>query len=112
MKYVIARAARLDIDSIAKFYAREHRDLATRFIEELDRVLLLLPEHPGLGQRVGANHRRFSLHGFPYFVNYRIDDAKAVIRVVAVAHQRRRPGYWVNRVEELAPEYSLLREVA
>ena len=112
MKYTIARAARLDIDNIAEFYARERRELAARFIEELDRALLLLRAHPGIGERVGAHHRRFPLVGFPYFVNYRIDVEKSLIRVIAISHQSRRPGYWVNRVEELAPEYWLLREAA
>jgi plasmid stabilization system protein ParE len=102
MNFTIGRAARQDIESIAEFYVRESRELAARFIEELDRALLLLREHPGVGERVGTRHRRFPLQGFPYFVNYRIDDEKGMIHVVAIAHQRRRPGYWVNRVEELA----------
>ena len=112
MNFTIARAARRDIDNIAGFYAQERHELAARFIEELGRALLLLREHPGVGERVGTKHRRFPLVGFPYFVNYRIDDEKSLIRVIAISHQRRRPGYWVDRVEELATEYSLLREVA
>ena len=112
MNFTIARAARLDIDNIAGFYTQERHELAARFIEELDRALLLLREHPGVGERVGTKHRRFPLQGFPYFVNYRIDDEKGMIRVVAIAHQSRRPGYWVNRVEELARGYSTLADVA
>jgi hypothetical protein len=32
---------------------------------------------------------------FPYLVFYRILDAD--IEIVAVAHEKRRPGYWTNR---------------
>lgn len=44
MNFTIGRAARLDIENIAGFYTRERRELAARFIEELDRALLLLRE--------------------------------------------------------------------
>ena len=112
MKVSLAGSARRDIDSAGAFYARVRRELVDQFIQELDRALSLIEENPRLGRRVGTQHRRFPLHGFPFFVNYRIDNAKALIRVVAISHQRRRPGYWANRVEELAPRYATLREAA
>lgn len=36
--------------------------------------------------------RRYLFRRFPFFVVYRI--ASPVIQVVAIAHARRRPGYW------------------
>jgi len=108
----LSGSAQRDIDSAEAFYARErrgpqNRNLAARFIEEVDRALMLLQAYPELGQRFGKQHRRFPLHGFPFFVNYRIDDAKALIRVVAISHRSRRPGYWVNRIEELRATYAI-----
>ena len=103
--YTVGRAARHDIDSIAAFYAGERRDLGARFIGEVFRSLQLLQEYPRLGRRVGENYRRFPLHGFPFFINYRIDDTNDLVRVIAVSDQRRRPGYWVGRVEESRPIY-------
>lgn len=108
MKYAVSRAARHDIDGIAAFYAQEHRELGARFIEEVYRSLQLLQEYPHLGRRAGKSHRRFPLRGFPFLVNYRIDDANAVIRVIAISHQSRRPGYWADRVEEPYPQYAAL----
>jgi plasmid stabilization system protein ParE len=112
VNFTLSGSAQRDIDSAEAFYSRErrgprNRQIAARFIEELDRALMLLRERPELGQRIGPDHRRFPLHGFPFFVNYRIDKANSLIRVVAVSHQSRRPGYWANRVEELRATYAV-----
>jgi hypothetical protein len=39
--------------------------------------------------------RVLALHNFPYSLVYRIQGDE--IRIVAVAHHSRRPGYWVER---------------
>jgi len=40
--------------------------------------------------------RRFLLRRFPYSVIYRVEPSRIVI--VAIAHGRRRPGYWKERL--------------
>jgi hypothetical protein len=52
-------------------------------------------------------HRHYPLHGFPFYLNYRVDEPANCIRVVAVSDQRRRPGYWRNRIEETAAFYAV-----
>jgi toxin ParE1/3/4 len=39
--------------------------------------------------------RKFTLHRFPFVIFYQEHAAK--IQVLAVAHARRRPGYWKTR---------------
>ena len=107
MTFLLSWSAQRDIDIAEAFYARERRELGARFIEEVDRALMLLQAYPELGQQFGKQHRRFPLHGFPFFVNYRIDDEKALIRVVAISHQSRRPGHWVKRTEEPQAIYAI-----
>lgn len=41
------------------------------------------------------NVRRYVLRRFPFIVHYELDGNDAT--VLAVAHQRRRPGYWRDR---------------
>jgi toxin ParE1/3/4 len=105
MNYVIAPAARRDIDAAAAFYAEGHDELGLEFILEIQRIITLLKAYPGLGRRTGLQHRRFPLTEFPYFINYRIDEQASLIRIIAVSHQKRRPGYWADRVEEQAAFY-------
>jgi toxin ParE1/3/4 len=43
-----------------------------------------------------AGLRRYLFHRFPYMLVYR--ETGAVILVIAVAHARRRPGFWKERL--------------
>lgn len=38
-----------------------------------------------------------TLHDYPYSIAYLVDDDGAIL-LLAIAHQRRRPGYWLRRV--------------
>jgi len=105
MNYVIASAARRDLDSVAAFYNEVRPGLGLGFIEEVQRIVRLLQAHPDLGQKAGRQHRRISLTGFPSFLNYRFDQEASLIRIIAVSHQKHRPDYWVGHVEEPAPLY-------
>jgi toxin ParE1/3/4 len=56
-------------------------------------MILAFPEigHPMKRHQV----RRFNLRGFPYHLIYRIEEN---IVIYAVAHHKRRPGYWSSRL--------------
>jgi len=45
---------------------------------------------------VDRRYRRMVLRRFPYLLFYEIRDD--VVEFVAVAHTRRRPGYWLSRL--------------
>jgi hypothetical protein len=47
----------------------------------------------------GLDIRRTRVHRFPYHVAYMLVDGDE-LSVLAVAHDRRRPGYWSDRVGE------------
>ena len=70
-------------------------ELGLAFIAEFERALAVLSVHPNLGAPWRAIARRFPLRRFPYSVVYRINGEE--LRVIALAHQRRRPGYWSGR---------------
>ncbi len=59
----------------------------------IDRVVL----NPEVGTPLSADRktRRLLLPRFPYQIVYRIRPGEIV--VVAIAHSRRRPGYWKSR---------------
>ena len=78
------------------FYEAATSGLGAGFLGEVGRVISILREHPELGQPVGHGLRRALLHRFPFSLIYSVEVATLVI--VAVAHQRRRPDYWRNRV--------------
>ena len=65
------------------------------FNQELQRVSKLAAEQPGIGTsgQHGTAHLYFKR--FPYTLVFRIQESS--VRVIAVAHQSRRPGYWSGR---------------
>lgn len=74
--------------------------------DEVDRALDAIAERPatwplwpGIGERVGV--RRFLLARFPFAVGCLVEGEDVV--VLAVAHLRRRPGYFSSSVESRAP---------
>lgn len=96
MKTVFLAAARVDFDEAIDRYATHASPLiAEKFITEFEHALRLVVEHPQLGVPISKNARAMMFRGFPYRLIYR--NASDTVFIVAVAHQRRRPGYWAKR---------------
>jgi len=93
VKVVVSLLAEQELVEGAKFYAnRAGPQLGHSFLAEFERSVALLQEHPLLGAAWRYATRRLPLRRFPFSIVYQLHDAE--LRVVAVAHQRRRPGYW------------------
>jgi plasmid stabilization system protein ParE len=89
-------AARRELEEAIDSYNAERQGLGREFREEVQRVLALLSRFPRLGQPVWGSVRRMMLSRFPYHIYYRLL-ASDNLRILAVAHNRRRPEYWVGR---------------
>ena len=90
-------SARAEIIRAYEWYEARDRDIAERFLQALANVQVRLVDHPELGpvwrkRRVGPAVRKLVLRRFPFVVFYLLEGE--VIDIVAVAHARRRPGYW------------------
>jgi plasmid stabilization system protein ParE len=91
-----SRLARRELDEAVDFLESRSKGAGLRLAEAVRAALLLLRNHPRVGRRLTETARRFPVGGFPYQLIYRpLDDGR--IRVLAVAHKRRRPRYWFGR---------------
>lgn len=88
--------ARRELEEAIDAYNAERQGLGREFREEVQRVIDLLTRFPRLGQPVRGSVRRMMLSRFPYHIYYRLLESDN-LRILAVAHDRRRPGYWVGR---------------
>lgn len=75
----------------------KRRGLGIELVAVVDRALQSILENPEacpvwLPDR--PYRKRLATH-FPYVVFFRID--AATVEIVAVAHAKRRPGYWLDR---------------
>jgi toxin ParE1/3/4 len=85
------------LDAAAEYEVRLS-GLGRDFILEIERLSSVLIQLPSLGEKLDPIHRRIPLRRFPYALIFRRDGE--VIRIVAVAHRRRRPRYWSPRVQD------------
>jgi plasmid stabilization system protein ParE len=80
-----------------EYYDAQFPGLGERFHREMARAEALLLRHPEIGSPVSGALRKLTLDTFPYYLIYSID--KDRIYVLAVAHAKRRPGYWATRLQ-------------
>lgn len=92
----ISPEADRELSEGAIHYAREaDAQVGLAFILEFERALELLCGYPSLGAQWKNRRRRFPLRRFPYSIVYYVHGEE--IRVVALAHHRRKPTYWGGR---------------
>jgi plasmid stabilization system protein ParE len=78
-----------------QWYAERSESAAARFVAELDHAIEQILEGPDQWPAYIHSTRQYTLRRFPYLVVYR--RASRAIQIVAVAHARRKPGYWKRR---------------
>ncbi len=88
--------ARAEFDAAAVYYEQQREGLGLEFQEEVEAGVERIQQFPGSFPLHGQTGRRkHVLHRFPYTIFYlELDDS---IWIAAVAHQKRRPGYWMDR---------------
>jgi plasmid stabilization system protein ParE len=77
------------------WYFARHPTVADGFRLELDAAIENIAEAPKRWLRVHERFRRYVLHRYPFSVVYL--ERADFIEVIAVAHHRRKPGYWTKR---------------
>jgi plasmid stabilization system protein ParE len=81
-----------ELEDAADFYDLERPGLGTEFVDAVYEALGDLLEFPEACPVLLGETRRLVLRRFPYSVLYWVDGD--TLAVSAIAHQRRRPGYW------------------
>lgn len=92
--------AAAEVTEAMQWYEDRRSGLGADFLVAVDAAVALIarwPEAPPLIRRVrGTPVRRAAISRFPYGLVYY--QRAHVLRVVAVAHSRRKPRYWAARV--------------
>ncbi len=86
-----------ELEQAWQWYAARNPVAAERFADEVAQALGVIGEAPGRWMLAGHATRRMPLHRFPFKVVYRWHPGDAVVKIVAIAHDKRRDGYWRDR---------------
>ncbi|WP_293373358.1 type II toxin-antitoxin system RelE/ParE family toxin [Nevskia sp.] len=88
-------AAAEEVEAAEAWYGERNPLAADAFRAELSRAIESVRNGPERWPRHLSGTRRHHFRWFPFSLIYRIETAR--ILVVAVAHHRRKPGYWRER---------------
>ena len=86
-----------EITEAARYYESREPGLGSDLLGEVERAFDQILTTTEACQRIGRRVRRKSLWRFPYNLIYAVYPER--IRIVAFAHQKRRPFYWRKRLE-------------
>ncbi|MDI6740109.1 MAG: type II toxin-antitoxin system RelE/ParE family toxin [Candidatus Edwardsbacteria bacterium] len=97
MLVIFSRYAKQELEDAVHYYELEYSGLGKRFKEEVRRTTLRIAEYPQAWSIERGDIRKCLLHKFPYKLLYSMEGN--YILVIAVAHQHRKPDYWIDRNE-------------
>jgi plasmid stabilization system protein ParE len=87
--------ARDEVEAAQAWYEERSLLAATGFLHEISVAVRRIGEAPQRYPVAESGTRRILLDRFPFNVYYRVGGDR--ITIIAVAHHRRRPGYWAGR---------------
>ena len=94
---VIHPAAQQELIEAAAYYEEQLTGLGTEYLDTLEQVIdkIAANPHSSYLSHPHLQIRRYIVPRFPYLVYYRAQDER--IDVFAIAHQSRKPDYWLER---------------
>lgn len=87
--------AESELAEAVQFYERAEAGLGAAFALEAERTVDRICAFPESGSKFSASTRGKITANFPFWVIYRTDAGE--VTIIAIAHQRRKPGYWRKR---------------
>lgn len=88
--------AQQEIDEAVVWFNEQVDGKGMDFLDELDRVVRLVKSYPFASTNIERDIRRCLFARFPYSLIYGVEEQTIV--VIAVAHFRQAPRYWMDRL--------------
>jgi plasmid stabilization system protein ParE len=95
MTAIFSAYAAEELEDAALYLELEFEGLGISFKQEVRSAVLRITRYPHAWPIERGEIRKYLLHRFPYKLLYSIE-ANCIL-IIAVAHQHRRPDYWVDR---------------
>ena len=96
MRFFFHEQAEAEFDSAVEYYESCRYGLGMEFAQEVYATIERIIQYPEAWTQMSTHTRRCLVNRFPFGVIYQVKSG--LVRVIAVADLRRRPGYWIGRV--------------
>jgi toxin ParE1/3/4 len=97
VRLIVHPLAVREIHKAADRYRKISSEIEDRFLVAVEHAIHRVRNHPEIGEELMRGERRLLLKRFPYKLIYR--PRPASVFIVAMAHHKRREGYWRRRRE-------------
>jgi hypothetical protein len=87
--------AHIEYQDAIDFYNLQSDGLGSKFASEIDNTISIIKNYPEGYSEYTKHTRKAVVNVFPYNIIYTI--YKDYIQVIAIAHQHRKPNYWLKR---------------
>jgi len=95
-RVIFSRLASKEFHRARDWYAEHSLEAATRFAEAVNKAVERIVAEPDALPSLSEKYRSVRVKKFPYVLIF-FKKSDSELRVVAVAHISRRPGYWRRR---------------
>lgn len=89
--------AEAELHGAIAYYEGKRRGLGADFQAEVEKAVQQVQKSPGMFPLHREDVRKSLVRRFPFTVFFQ--DLDEAIWVLAVAHQKRKPDYWIDRLE-------------
>jgi hypothetical protein len=98
--YRVDELAWTEVEAAYGWYSERSEDAGPAFVLEVIEAFETISQAPERWPEYLYGTRRYLLHHFPFSVVYLDDylDDRDALTMVALSHNKRRPGYWRGRV--------------
>jgi len=97
IKYQYLAPAKGELRSAAHYYRERSLRVASSFMASVQDAIDQIVEFPESAPVIRGHIRGKVISRFPYTLMYRVEDDDVL--VLAVAHQKQHPEYWIDREE-------------
>ena len=98
MNILISEFAQKELNDGIFYYELQQRGLGLRFKREVRESINRIKKNPDAWPKERGEVRKYLVHKFPFKILYSVQDQNIII--LAIGHQHRKPGYWIEDVGE------------
>jgi toxin ParE1/3/4 len=94
--------AQAELEAAADWYEQQEEGLGTEFLTAIEKALEAIQRSPKVFSPFkNTSIRKHVLRRFPYVIFYQ--ELRENLWILAFAHGKRKPGYWLRRTTENEP---------